>query len=264
MKDYEDIWDPISQGFRRVQVDRKPARSILKAGQVRNLLFHCYPISNWQWHFEQLRKRIGLFNGKRVISLAIDKCNESLISEVTSSAVDIFDEVHRFENNPKLREVVTFEHLFGRVESENENEATLYAHSKGTSRTSRQIRRWCGVLYTTLVDHWPVVQEILQKYPLAGSFKKVGIGWPVQESHSQWHYSGSWFWFRNVDLFSKNWKLIEQFAHGIETYPSLHFREDEAGCVFWQGIIQDTDLFNAETWSRIEPALKEWERVHAM
>jgi hypothetical protein len=114
------------------------------------------------------------------------------------------------------------------------------------------------VLYETLLDHWPVVEDGLARHPVTGSFQKCGETWPTQYTGSQWHYSGSWFWVRNRELFAKDWRRIDRFWSGIEPYPSVHFG-DEAGCVFLKDGARSMDLYDQAYWSRVvEPALAQF------
>jgi hypothetical protein len=126
------------------------------------------------------------------------------------------------ENDPQLREVKAFLSLFSRVASTDPREVTLSAHAKGTTQPAghQTARRWTEMLYEVFLDHWPLVEGHLRAYPVTGAFQKLGPGWNHEQTNSDWHYSGSWFAFRNRDLFLKpNWHKIDQFWSGIEPYP---------------------------------------------
>ncbi len=174
-------------------------------------------------------------------------------------------------NDPNLREVTTFEPLFSRVETDDPDQVTLWAHAKGTWQGWGGIPLWVDVLYETLLDHWPAVRRVLTTFPVAGSFKRCRSSW--RRSPSQWHYSGSWFWFRNRDLFAKpDWRRIEglhapdeAFAWGgIESYPSLHFPLAEAGTVFFEWPDPGLGPYEPAFWQeRVSPALGAWRVLHA-
>ena len=206
----------------------------------RNLLFYMYPVASgyWKWHRKQLENRLPLFNGRKVMAVAQGKSLQPI--ELVAETFPEF-ELIKVESNPDLREVAAFEDLFSAIEKETG--ITLFAHSKGVTRSPlSSCKRWTEILYETLCDYPKIVEETLSKYPVAGSFKK--IGWAFPESNSNWHYSGSFFWFRNKDFYSRNWKVIDKFWAGIEAYPSLHFAIEEAGTVFMQGVNPTMNLYD--------------------
>lgn len=238
----------------------------------RNLLFHMLPVAGrWQWHADQLRGRASLFNGRRIMAILTGDCNDT----TTRRGHLALDEPWRVQeafpgwefleipNDPTLREVATFEPLFGSLEP-TPGEVTLYAHSKGvTYAQGATARRWTEILYETCCDYWLWVERLLNWFPLAGPFGKAKSGWA--ESASQWHFSGSWFWFRNHDLLSKpDWRRIDRFWSGIEPYPSLHFPASQAACVFHSGQVPTLNLYD---WryirEQVEPDLAKWRQEHA-
>ena len=233
--------------------------------QTRNLLYHICPLSwhslhTWQKSVASIVKRWSLFNGKKVVAIAKDPAGASAsdVRRLFPSDCQIIE----VENDPSLREVASFLPLFSEVETDDPHQATLYAHSKGVTRAvDSTSHTWADLLSEANLDYWPVVEKVLSAYPLAGCFKKNGRGWP-NESASEWHYSGSWFWFRNKPLFSKpDWKKIDRFWSGIESYPSLHFGKDEAGVIFCDGKVPDLDLYS---WAVMRnEVLPKWDRFKA-
>ena len=121
--------------------------------------------------------------------------------------------------------------LFGRAAKHiAPGDVTLFAHAKGVTRHQASTSgKWVEAFEELYLDYWPAVADLLRNFPVVGAFKKMGAGWPPEESLSDWHYSGSWFWFRNSDLFSRDWSRIDPFWCGIESFPSLHFAPHEAG-----------------------------------
>ncbi len=271
-------------------LDKQTAPPAYPVPTTRHLLYHVYPVSGngmWQWNVDELVKRIALFNGRRVVAVAIDppKGRESdyrgkdapdnyrdipgcdsfgaVMERFGPHAKDI--EFVRVQNDPKLREVATFLPLFDRLSSRvSPGECFLYAQAKGVSRPLGHIaKRWTEALLETLLDYWPVVSNSLTQHPVTGSFKKKGRGWPRTQSDSNWHYSGSWFWCRNRELFTKlDWRKIDQFWSGIEPYPSQHFGR-ESGCVFHESSVAAMNLYNASYWARkVEPDLDRFRLAH--
>lgn len=263
------------------------------AGELRrNLLYHVYPVSGngaWQWNVARLCRSLHLFDGKVVVAVARDPESGRLPDPAGPhppdgarhlAPCDTLDDVRRAfgpwadrvefveaENDPSLREVKTFLPLFERVESPDPREITLYAHAKGTTRhrTHRTAARWAEMLYEVFLDHWPLVEAHLRAWPVTGAFQKTGPGWSRAQSDSDWHYSGSWFAFRNAALFARpDWRRIDQFWSGIEPYPSQHFRFAEAGCLFHRGAVPRVNMYSPQHLRQsVEPALARWKARNA-
>lgn len=228
---------------------------------TRNLLYHMHPVpGRWQWHAHMLQAKLPLFDGRRI--MAITTGNGLDRPEDVRAACPGFEFIE-VKNNPALREVATFEPLFGALRP-NAGDVTLYAQSKGVTRPpDHTAHRWAELLYELNCDYWPHVERLLAEYPLAGCFKKHGRGW--KESASRWHYSSSWFWFRNRDLLSKNWRKIDRFWSGIEPYPSLHFSAEEAGTIFHEGKVPGTNLYSRTFMQTvIEPEYAKWGLAHEL
>lgn len=246
----------------------------------RNLLYYIYPVSDngvWQKCVDELLPHLGLFNGKIVVFVAQDpedgrRPYGPVDGPRTGSRTDSLSHVvTRFGpkalrvefltgfNSADLWESAHHNRLFSRVHSLDPSEATLYAHAKGVTRPNlHPAHRWRQVALETLAN-WPTVERSLDQYPVTGSFKKIGRGWAKKESSSQWHYSGSFWWFRNQALFSRKWQKIDKFWAAIESYPSLHFTSAEAGCVFHEARVANMNLYNLAYWdSVVEPELLRW------
>ncbi len=215
-----------------------------------------------------MRKRLNLFNGKRIVAIAVDG-GSAPAGEVKAMLPGC--EFIELENDPDLREVASFEALFSRVQTDDPDHATIWAHAKSTTNLWGAIPQWVDTLYKTMLDFWPVVRRVLTQFPIVGSFKREWASWRL--SPSQYHYSGSWFAFRNRDLFAKpDWRRIEglhapgePFAWGgIESYPSIHFQSHEAGVAFFSWAEPGLGPYDLTFWnSRVAPALAAWEALHA-
>lgn len=253
--------------------------------ETRHLLYHILPIAGngmWQWNLEQLKPRLHLFNGSRTCAIMTpskiayrakgprpDAARMPMViegPEVVEKALAGLDFTFiHLPNDPNLREVLSHGPLF-EVASKYTSpvDATLWCHAKGTTRRPGHVaKQWTEICYEAYLDYWPVVEELLTKYPLAGCFKKYGRGWNPKQSNSDWHYSGSWFWFKNRELFSKNWRKIDQFWSGIEPYPSQHFHHTEAGLIFHEGKVPAINLYSGAYWNNtVLPEWEAWKREH--
>lgn len=223
--------------------DRASFRLISTKPTTRNLLFHVHPLrdsSVWRWNIDQLSSRMDQFNGKRIIGIATSNATVGESEVLSAFRNHHIDDVVVVNNDRKLREVATFDRLFAGVTTDDPDQITFYCHSKGirhgmTNERGTTATDWAKVMYEACLDYPDHVDDALQKYPCAGPFKKVGRGF--SGSASRWHYSGSFFWFRNATLFSKNWQRIDRTWFGIEPYLSLHFDAKDAGCLFMEGIV---------------------------
>lgn len=260
-------------------------------GTIRHLLYHIYPVSNghWRWNVEQLCGRLKAFNGHRIVAIAVDPPTGRLPDPTGPNSpdrgrhipgCDSVEEVKaefarrwsgepitfmEFENDPSLREVKTFIPMLEQVLTDDPNHITLYAQAKGTTRHNGHIaRRWTEALYEIMMDHFPLAEEMLKTHPVVGCFKKLGAGWSPEQSHSDWHYSGSWFWVKNAELSKKAYWKIDQFWSGIEPYPSQQFKADEAGCMFHTERVPEMNLYSPKYWKRrVTPEFAIWREENA-
>lgn len=257
-----------------------PSEQPVISEHPRHLLFHLWPkkstLGVWQRNLDQLKQRWPLFTGKRVIAVATSS------DSATLEAVQDYMRGYECEwvhvvNDPNLREVKTFVPLFERVESEPGY--TFYAQGKGATKPINRgvtIHAWTAAMYEVLLDYWPLVQETLSQKSIVGIFKKHKLGC-FGGSRSDWHYSGSFFWFKNAELFGRrprlpnvinrqavnesswDWRSVEPVWFGIESYPSMMFAPDEAACLFhcWQ---KEFSLYRLGFWQRVERELAEWRK----
>lgn len=230
----------------------------------RHLLYHLCPFTRnaiWRENVAALLTRLSLFNGRRLIAVGTGAGLESpaVVLDAFAGAKVEFVFV---PNDPNLREGATFLPLFERVADLGAGHAVLWAHAKGVQTPFPQpVALWRQALYELYLDYWPLVEEMLEQFPVVGAFKKTGPGWNATQSRSAWHYSGSWCWYRACDLFSKDWRRIEPFPHALEAYPSLHFPEARAGCLFWEAPVRDVNLYSVPYWqTRVSPALVQWKK----
>ena len=234
---------------------------------VRHLLYHVYPVKAngvWQRNVAQLLRRIRLFNGHRIVAIVTDGRTDP-----AQHVIDQFaGHVHEFitlRNEPKLREVQTFLPLFERLQTCDPNAVALWAHAKGVTRPAgHPAHPWTETMHEVYLDYWPLVEQTLRQFPLAGAFKKHGQGWPANVTRSDWHYSGSWFWFRCKDVFGlPDWRRIDQMWTGIEPWPSQHFKPGDAACLFHEGQVPAVNLYSADYLKkRMLPDYETWKRAH--
>lgn len=272
-----------------------PSTSNLKMASgdiVRNLIYHIYPVAGngtWRWNVEQVCGRLKAFNGQKIVAIAIDPptgrlrdpdgpngpdrgreilgCDSSDAVKAEFKKHWVHDDITflEFENDPALREVKTLIPMLSMVLDDDPNQITLYAQAKGTTRAKGHIaRRWTETLYEIMFDHFPLAEEQLKTYPVTGCFKKLGAGWSPTQTHSDWHYSGSWHWVKNSELHQRDWQKIDQFWSGIEPYPSQQFKAVEAGCMFHTAKVPVMNLYDRRYWRTVViPEFNKWREENA-
>jgi len=225
----------------------------------RNFMFHVWPVKDtgaWQWNCDQFLKRQDLFKGRRVV--AIVTSDEADPPEAVKEYLDDFtDEFIVLPNIVKLREVVTFVPLLERMESTDPNEVTFCCHSKVVrhkiteDQSGTTLFNWTRMMYETCLDDWPKVKQVLSEKAMAGSFKRYGQF--TTRGNNRWHYSGTFYWFRNRDVYRRNWRYVDQKFFGSESWPGHMFKREETGCLFFDDV---KDLYDKTYWNEtIQPAL---------
>lgn len=214
--------------------------------KIRNLLYHIYPVKGrWQRHIDKIAPRLPLINGKRVAAIVTDEWTDTpnVLIDVLSSLG--FKIAAITPNQSSLREVVSLHALLSSVESLDPEEATLYCHAKGVRYTDpcHPAHLWADILYETCLDYWETVGRLLQRYPLVGPFLRTSDN--SSHPHKSWMYFGSFWWFRNKDLFSKPaWGDCDAEWFGNETYNAKHFKYEEAACLFHGGTAKQMQLYS--------------------
>ncbi|HET6976353.1 MAG TPA: class I SAM-dependent methyltransferase [Pyrinomonadaceae bacterium] len=226
----------------------------------RNLIYHIWPVhgSMWKWNLKHLKRRIDLFNGKRILGIVTDA------QTVTAEEVKEFMAGHGFDfvvaQNDRLGEVITFPAMLDQVASDDPNEVTMYAHAKGVKyepNIPAPVRRWAEVQYQVTMGDWLRVRNHLQRFAMTGAFRMFGR-FRAHRYLANWHYSGTCFWMRNAHVFSRGRIEIPQFYGGVETWPGTVFRKEETTCLFMDGLRQVP--YYPEFWERTaEPALRRWQ-----
>jgi hypothetical protein len=226
----------------------------------RNFLYHVYPDTAhreiWQRNIDNILKRMDMFNGHRAVGIVTAKHLDppEMVMDAFKGEVDDF---YVAKNVKKLREVITFVPLLEKVESMDPNDVTFCAHTKGVTHNDGDwttVHRWGDLMYRTCLDDWPAVEKMLESKAMAGSFKSYGQ-FRTRKNH-RWHYSGTFYWFRNKDVFSRNWRYVDQRYFGNESWPGLMFKPEETGCLFLDHV---GDPYNGEYWENtVQPEFDKW------
>jgi glycosyl transferase family 2 len=250
----------------RDHIDQEaPAAAVGGAGAIRHLIYHLYPVGQvWRWNLEELRRRMSLFQGRRLVAVAVGPETASA-EEVRAELHGLDVEVHEFANNPVLKEMATYPWLLEQLSRyTSSGDCHYYGHAKGVTSESwgAGVRRWTSSMYEALLDHWPACSRALQDHVAVGIWQRL---W--EKAHggkSHWHYSGSHRWVRNADLFSRDWRTMDQAWTGAETHPGIHFGQREAACLYGAFSTQDIGLYMEEEWRRTAEGQRQaWLLAHA-
>lgn len=217
---------------------------------VRHLLFHLYPINGWKWNVQELKKRLELFNGRKVVMVAQDMpgfqqraAQIGVVQKLLGPDVFCFP----VPNDRKRRETPSFAtmlSMLSRVKDDSDRTSiAFYSHGKGvsyksTGQTSRQfdaVRLWTRVMNHYLLYDMPNVLRSLTNYPVTGCFRRKGRfgNFPHE---SRWHYAGTFYWFHTQRMLEANEKNpLTDYAENrfaVEAYPGIVFNYEESDCLF--------------------------------
>ena len=226
---------------------------------TRNLIYHITPFATndiWLRNVRQLLKRIDLFNGRRVIAVAT---GEGLVApdQVQSAFGNHQVEIITRPNSAQLRENATFLPLLESVADPDPHTATFYAHAKGVGKDvcclgpPRGSRYWRNAMYHELLDDWSRINELLIDSAIVGTHRRQHNEnhqiYPDGQSTSPWHFAGTFFWFRNQDVFStEKWREVWQpTGWGAEAWPGRMFDFEQSACVAYDGL---EDLYNPDVY----------------
>lgn len=234
---------------------------------VRHLTFHLWPTVKhdaWQWNLQQLAKRWRLFNGIKIIAIATDSStvtNTAVIDYSASLGIQ-WDHVIVQPNNARIREVATWVPMLQLLspETAKPNEVVFACHSKGVRHETREdhIKAWAEVMYQSCLDYWPLAEELLKSKVAAGSFRKFG---GFKTKCQNFHYSGTFFWWRLAELGKRNWRKVEQTYWGTENWLSCHADPVECGVLFHDKCVS---LYEYSYWKEVVwPAWEIWKRDNA-
>ncbi len=193
---------------------------------VRNLFYFIYPLNPemWRWNVRRIQAYWSVFNGKRLVMVALDERTES--AEAVLSAFEGHDA--RFEvvkNDPGLFEAPFFTSALATLRSSRADECVFHAHTKGQSHEGpmlENVRRWTDAMYVLNLESPELVDEVMRSHPTAGCFRQV-----MQHGGAPWHFSGGFFWMRHDALFSREWDCPLADKYAVEGYPGRLFKQEE-------------------------------------
>lgn len=197
-----------------------------------HLLYHLYPTNGtiWKWNLELLFQRWHLFDGRKLIYVAIDDGGPSS-QDVHRLFRGRGAEIHLVHNRANEGEAVSF--LQGWQVLQHESGQVFRAHGKGVSRegTAEEpaVRRWVEHLYRESLDDWHRVHQALQTHPIAGPLLRDGAAKPMPDA--AWHFCGAFYWVRLDALRTRPWRVRDNSRFAAEAWPGRVFHRKEAACL---------------------------------
>lgn len=212
----------------------------------RNLIYHITPMANYLENIRLLNIYLDVFDGVRLATVAQGPGLRPL-GEVAKQLPSVT--LISVRNDRTIRETAAFPLLLDKLNKiADPDSVTFFGHTKGVTRNNPAVNIWTEQLYRKNLENLSRTMQLLEKYPVVGSFKRKGRFLNMPRL-STWHYSGTFFWFRNRDLFAKpNWKNVPKTRYGTEAYLSLLFSEKEAGCIFGDAF---GDGYDIKTWNKL-------------
>jgi len=200
----------------------------------RNLLYHVYPLRNsiWKWNIDLLNRHASIFNGRVIISIAIDESTDHF-KEVISLIKIPNAEIVVVKNDPNRAEGVTFLPALGELASDNPDEATFYAHAKGVARSIKRpyetenVKAWVECMWHANTASVELIELALKDYACAGCFQRFG-----QHGGGSWHFGGTFYWVKHSEIFKGNWKDIDPGYYGVEGWIGRQVAKEKAFCIF--------------------------------
>lgn len=218
---------------------------------TRNLIYHVYPRADnpaCLANLLQIRKRLHLFNGKKIFALARHQGEipPATIRQLLGPSCTFLE----FPNDPRLRDTATFLPLLRTVRSTDPTEATFYAHTKGSSphiflceRLALATQYWRNAMYHNLLDLAAQVRQTLLAHPCVGTWlfdhtrtPRGAMTSPTGWTHGTWHYPGTFFWFRNDCFFANpDWAAVGDDPWANEMHLGGIFHAHHAHALLWRG-----------------------------
>ena len=190
----------------------------------RNLLYHVWPCATndiWLRNVRQLRRRMGVFNGRKIVSISTGgNCVDP--SDVKAA----FDwpgiEWMEIPNEPTYGERVSFGRMLEAIRSLSPNEITFYAHAKGPTHPGLPSAMWWrNAMYHHLLDDIDAVESALLSKAAVGTFQinTDGTVSPTGLASSSWHFAGTFYWFRHDRIFhDPSWSMIKWDYYASEAW----------------------------------------------
>lgn len=243
-----------------------------------HLVYHILPVAEnltWKWNLAHLAARSKLFTGRKIFSIMTDtnlfsRRPDQSGKEKTWTLVPP-EEVRRHlppdaevierPNDPSLWESASWDSMFNILFSgrHDPSDKVFYAHAKGATRDWSLIKWWTEVMYSAALDHTELVASTLDKFPVAGSFQRIGD----EFGNVPWHYHGTFFWSTVGEMRKRLADTpIQEEWWGSEAWPGQAFTLEESGVLFASGGKEELNLYRPAVRERWQLEYEKWLNDH--
>lgn len=190
----------------------------------KNLIYYCYfensEINEFaKYNIKLINRYLHIFNGQRIIKIAVDD-----LSIDNSHLIDLFPncEIELVQNNKETRESEYFIQSLKQIK--DTNSLTFFAHNKGSKSgvTNNNVNKvWLLSMYFFNLEeiYLTNIEYSLKEDKTFSGIMQITIPCPPWVT-TDWHYSGTFFWFNTKKLFDiDGWDIFEKGRFSVEGYP---------------------------------------------
>lgn len=223
----------------------------------KNLIYQICPLacnSIWEFNVDILLRYIDIFNGRLLITIKTGKhmVKPELVTEKFKNYPHA--EFIIIDNDTHPNEAYGFYTCLEKLAATAKNESTFYAHSKGVSpkylpEDYINLNQWTEALYTHNLKDSGRIDELLQQYRAIGCFKRNRY---FKNINSDWHYSGTFFWFRHDAVFeNQQWNDSSNTAYyAVEGFLGRLIDSRSAYCIYGENP-GDLYLYRDSNWQKL-------------
>lgn len=207
-----------------------------------NLMMSFYPRREtrhiWERQQEVIREAIDRFDGQKLCAIACD--DSTAENEIDRS---LWDDVIELENDRERWELPGWQWAMERLASEPG--FTVRLHAKGAVRgaAEKHLQSWWELGFAAMLDV-DAVRRSLDSAIITGPFRRFGF---AHNLGVDWHYSGSFYAFRNAEIFAREWMPDSRgdASHYVEAWPAMVASKAESDCLRYDGV---GDLYASKNW----------------
>jgi hypothetical protein len=219
---------------------------IKKDVMKRNLIYFIYwsPENGMlEYNLKLLEKYLHLFDGKIIFFIAGAKHIKFVLYEKYKNAI-----LKEVPNDPVNGEKEYFKEALSLLPKDDS--ITFYAHAKGVSRKrDKPLEWWVKMLYKGNLDTMPDMENHI----FSGCFGKIRTA--SRQCPLNFHYSGSFFWFRTKDVL-KRYEKKKIIPKNIDTrwftenFPAFIAKQEECEFRLWSGDEKEINFYSDKWWAK--------------
>lgn len=233
-------------------VAKKKVISSSLSTNTRNILYYVWCIDDkiLSYHVDKLSRNMSLFNGQKIVTL-IDPKKEH-IDLFSRLGFSVF--TGKNNNGEYPGESTYFTAMLGKLNKEEG--ITFYGHAKGMTYGFEEfnkgpVKKWVDFMYNECLFGYTKMEELLKTNVFAGAnLRKVRRKNFKGVTKDTLVYPGTFFWFKNNDIFNLNWQYLGEYYGGVEDWPGTITEGKLMGAI--DSKIEDNmnDMYSMEYWEK--------------